>query len=40
MESDGRVNLRYTVSTYVNITMYPPYNYYILIKLNKLKDYI
>jgi hypothetical protein len=26
------VNLRYTVSIYVNITIIPLYNYYILIK--------
>jgi hypothetical protein len=26
------VNLTYIVSIYVNITMYPLYNYYILIK--------
>jgi hypothetical protein len=26
-EKDGRVNLRYIVSTFINITMYPCYNY-------------
>jgi hypothetical protein len=26
------VNISYIVSTYVNITMYPPYNYYMLAK--------
>jgi hypothetical protein len=31
-ENDGGVNLRYIVSTYVNIIMYPPYNYDMLIK--------
>jgi hypothetical protein len=25
-----RVNLRSMVNTYVNITMYPPYNFYML----------
>jgi hypothetical protein len=31
-EKDGGINLRYIVSTYVNITVYPLYNYYMLIK--------
>jgi hypothetical protein len=29
--------LRYIVSTYVNVKMYPPYNYYLLIKILKEK---
>jgi hypothetical protein len=37
-EQDGGVNLRYIVSTYVNITMYPLYNYYMLIKTKFLKN--
>jgi hypothetical protein len=33
-ENDGGENLRYIVSTYINITMYPLYNHYMLIKIN------
>jgi hypothetical protein len=31
------VNLRYTVSTFVNVTMYPTYNYNMLKENNKRK---
>jgi hypothetical protein len=29
------VNLRYVIRTYVNVTMYPPYNHDLPIKTNK-----
>jgi predicted ATP-binding protein involved in virulence len=31
------VNLRYIISAYVNITVYPLYNYYIVIKFKTTK---
>jgi hypothetical protein len=36
-ENEGGRNLRYIVSTYANISMYPPFSYYMLINffLNK-----
>jgi hypothetical protein len=33
-ENDGGMNLRYTVSTFVNVTMHPQYNN-MTIKINK-----
>jgi hypothetical protein len=31
--NDRGNKLRYIVSTYINITTYPPHNYYMLIKI-------
>jgi hypothetical protein len=38
MENDGRVNLRYIVSTFINITMYPCYNYNMERKKEREKE--
>jgi hypothetical protein len=35
--NNGGINLKHTVSTYVNITMYPPYNDYMLTKNRQIK---